>query len=78
MSRQVDADRGLYESETVLDLFRKPSYQMRMICGFLTFFSNESSGILVIYSKNRVPLDSRNYSSNKSRLQCADLPRLGL
>jgi len=33
----------LYESESVFDLFRKPSYRKRMFCGAFTFFSNESS-----------------------------------
>ncbi|KAI1630482.1 general substrate transporter [Exophiala viscosa] len=50
MCRQVENDRLYFEHESVVDLFRKPSYRKRMICGFLTFFSNESSGILVIYN----------------------------
>ena len=50
MSQQVEADRILSEQETVMDLFRKPSYRKRMICGGLTMFAAMSSGILVIYS----------------------------
>ncbi|KAH8901430.1 general substrate transporter [Thozetella sp. PMI_491] len=50
MTQQVEADRKLLESESFWTLFTKPSYRKRMLCGFLAFFSNESSGILVIYN----------------------------
>ncbi|KAH0836949.1 hypothetical protein AYO21_01742 [Fonsecaea monophora] len=50
MCRQVDHDREFFSHETIWDLWRKPSYRKRMLCGFFTFFSNESSGILVIYN----------------------------
>ncbi|KAL4805228.1 general substrate transporter [Aspergillus unguis] len=48
--QQVEVDRARSERETVWDLFRIPSYRKRMWCGFFAFFSNESSGILVIYN----------------------------
>lgn len=66
MSQQVEADRVFFESESVWDLFRKPSYRKRMICGFFTFFSNESSGILVIYSEWNLP------TRNAARLLTTD------
>lgn len=50
MSQQVEADRKFYETESVWILFTKPSYRKRMLCGFMTFFGNESSGVLVIFS----------------------------
>ena len=50
MTVQVEADRVLYESESVWTLFTKLRYRKRVLCGFFTFFSTESSGILVIYS----------------------------
>lgn len=56
MSRQVEADRIKSESETFIDLFRKPSYRKRFICGGLTMFAAMSSGILVIYSTHRILL----------------------
>jgi hypothetical protein len=55
MIQQIGADRKLQESENLWTLFTKPSYRMRMLCGFLTFFSNESTGILVIYSRHCFP-----------------------
>lgn len=51
MMSQAEFDRRLVQEESVLDLFRKPSYRKRLICGGLTMFACESSGILVIYSK---------------------------
>ncbi|VUC25612.1 unnamed protein product [Clonostachys rosea] len=48
--QQIDAERVLLETENTWTLFTKPSYRKRMLCGFFTFFSNESSGILVIYN----------------------------
>lgn len=51
MHKQVDEERTTFKSESLFELFRKPSYRKRMFCGAFTFFSNESSGILVIYSK---------------------------
>ncbi|OAL44212.1 general substrate transporter, partial [Pyrenochaeta sp. DS3sAY3a] len=50
MKMQVEADMVFYESESIWDLFRKPSYRKRMFLGAFTFFSNESSGVLVIYN----------------------------
>jgi hypothetical protein len=50
ISQQVESDKALHSGESVWDLFRKPSYRKRMICGALTMFASESSAILVIYS----------------------------
>lgn len=78
MCRQVDNDRQYFEHETIWDLFRKPSYRKRMICGFFTFFSNESSGILVIYSKDTLPAALLNiWTKKRNRLQRLDLPGSG-
>ena len=52
MSRQVEADRSMRDSMSLMELWRKPSYRKRMICGFITMFASESSGILVIYSRH--------------------------
>lgn len=51
MSRQVEADRSMRESMSLKELWTKPSYRKRMICGAITMFASESSAILVIYSK---------------------------
>lgn len=48
--QQIEADRSFLEAENIWSLFTKPTYRRRMLCGFFTFFSNESTGILVIYS----------------------------
>ncbi|KAK4944923.1 hypothetical protein LTR10_015842 [Elasticomyces elasticus] len=50
MRRQVAADKAVASQETLMTLFTKPSYRKRMICGFLTMFGAESTGILVIYN----------------------------
>ncbi len=50
MSQQVAADTQMASGENLWTLFKKPSYRRRMICGFITMFGAESTGILVIYS----------------------------
>ncbi len=50
MTHQVQADKEMAAGESLMTLFRKPSYRKRMICAFLTMFGAESTGILVIYS----------------------------
>jgi hypothetical protein len=50
MTHQVQADKAMAAGESLMTLFKKPSYRKRMICAFLTMFGAESTGILVIYS----------------------------
>lgn len=50
MKCQVVVDERMASTETVMTLFKKPSYRKRMICAFLTMFGAESTGILVVYS----------------------------
>lgn len=50
MTEQVAADNAAYGDITLLDLFRKPNYRKRMICGAVTMWAAEASGNLVIYS----------------------------
>ncbi|KAI9870980.1 MAG: hypothetical protein M1830_003560, partial [Pleopsidium flavum] len=71
MSRQVETDRVLYENETLMDLFRKPSYRKRMICGFLTMFAAESSGILVIYNYSVILYEGLGYKGSTPLLLSA-------
>lgn len=51
MSRQVEADRSMREAMSLTELWTRPSYRKRMICGAITMFASESTAILVIYSK---------------------------
>jgi hypothetical protein len=51
MSEQVTADKEAYGDVSLLDLFRKPNYRKRMICGGVTMWAAEASGNLVIYSE---------------------------
>ncbi len=72
ISQQVQSDAILNANETLWDLFRKPSYRKRMICGGLTMFSAMSTGILVVYSKIHThPLTT--CADPVSRLQCSAL-----
>ncbi|EXJ66855.1 uncharacterized protein A1O5_10050 [Cladophialophora psammophila CBS 110553] len=48
ISRQADADKLLSSHESLLDLFRKPSYRKRMFCAFVTMFAAQASGNLVL------------------------------
>lgn len=77
MSQQVKADQAAIKSETVMDLFRKPSYRKRMVCAFLMMYAAQSTGNLVIYSKfSYCRLVSMLLASDfTSRLQCHSLQR---
>lgn len=50
MKEQVRADVAKASRETLLDLFRIPSYRKRMITSFFVMFGAQSTGILVIYN----------------------------
>ena len=59
MSRQVDNDKSMRDSMKLKELWTKPSYRKRMICGFITMFASESSAILVIYSNYQDHLSTK-------------------
>ncbi|KAF3395419.1 Sugar transporter STL1 [Talaromyces pinophilus] len=48
MLQQIRADIAAAENESLLDLFRKPSYRKRCICAFLVMYAGQASGNLVI------------------------------
>ena len=50
MKEQVRADVAKASRESLLDLFRIPSYRKRMITSFFVMFGAQSTGILVIYN----------------------------
>ncbi len=80
ISHQVVSDRAAYGDVTVFDLFRKPNYRKRMVCGGLTMFALQTSGNLVIYStflsqslyQDKIPTDS------SPRLQRQSIPTVRL
>jgi len=78
MRRQVAADKAMASQETLMTLFTKPSYRKRMICGFLTMYGAESTGILVIYSTFNYKFPRLTPANLLCRLQCAIVRRTRL
>lgn len=56
MSRQVEADKTLYESEGLLQMLRKSSHRKRFFCAFMTMFAAQATGNMVINSTDYLDL----------------------